>query len=98
MEAGDLGFLLVVDARDRPLEWQRLDSLPPSGSLETTGAMPAAPIFGRHTTLKDALSMLLASDVQAGIVVDDDGAVRGLVTADMITERVRAAATQNVRA
>jgi CBS domain containing-hemolysin-like protein len=54
--------------------------------------MPAAPIFDRHTTLKDAFSMLLATDVQAGIVVDEAGAVAGLVTADMISERMRAAA------
>jgi Mg2+/Co2+ transporter CorC len=36
--------------------------------------------------------MLLATDVQAGIVVDDAGSVAGLVTADMIGERMRAAA------
>ena len=33
--------------------------------------------------------MLLATDVHAGIVVDDAGCVRGLVTADMITDRMR---------
>jgi osmoprotectant transport system ATP-binding protein len=82
-------YLLVVDARDRPLEWLTAAALPASGTIEATGTTPAAPVFGRHTTLKDALSMLLASDVQAGIAVDDDGAVRGLVTADMIGQRMR---------
>ena len=57
------------------------------------GASPASPVFDRWTTLKDAFSMLLASDVQAGIVLDDAGCVRGLVTADMITERMRTTAT-----
>jgi hypothetical protein len=33
--------------------------------------------------------MLLDADVQAGIVVDRRGAVLGLVTADMIAERMR---------
>ena len=35
--------------------------------------------------------MLLDADVQAGIVVDRSGAVEGLVTADMIAERMRMA-------
>ena len=82
-------YLLLVDERGRPLEWRRADALPASGPVEASDGMPAVPIFDRHTTLKDALSMLLASDVQAGIVVDDGGAVRGLVTADMIGERIR---------
>ena len=87
---GDFPYLLVVDERNRPIEWRRVDSLPVAGTVDATDALPAAPILERHTTLKDALSMLLASDVQAGIVVDDAGAVRGLVTTDMISERIRA--------
>ena len=83
-------YLLVVDAQDRPLEWVTASALAAAGSIAATDGTPAVPVFARHTTLKDALSMLLASDVQAGIVVDDKGAVRGLVTSDMITERIRA--------
>jgi CBS domain containing-hemolysin-like protein len=48
-----------------------------------------SPLLNRRTTLKDALSMLLDADVQAGIVVDRAGAVLGLVTADMIAELMR---------
>jgi CBS domain-containing protein len=48
-----------------------------------------SPLVNRRTTLKDALSMLLDADVQAGIVVDRTGAILGLVTADMIAERMR---------
>ena len=67
------------------------DRLPAEGQVAAADDMPAATIFERQTTLKDAFSMLLASDVQAGIVVDGDGAVLGLVTADMIGERMRQA-------
>ena len=87
-------YLLVVDDRDRPLGWLYDRALPESGTVDATDAMPADPIFDRHTTLKDALSMLLATDVQAGVVVDDAGAVRGLVTADMIGERMRNGAAE----
>ena len=48
-----------------------------------------SPLMNRRTTLKDALSMLLDADVQAGIVVDRSGAVLGLVTADMIADWMR---------
>ncbi|MEO8272722.1 MAG: ABC transporter ATP-binding protein, partial [Chloroflexota bacterium] len=82
-------YLLVVDEHDRPLEWITASALAESGPIQAIGGMPATPVFDRRTTLKDALSMLLASDVQAGIVVDGAGAVRGLVTADMIGERMR---------
>ena len=86
---GDFPYLLLVDEQDRPLEWRRVDALPADGTIEASDGIPATPIFDRYTTLKDALAMLLATDVQAGIVVDDSGAVRGLVTTDMIGERIR---------
>jgi len=88
--AGDgFPYLLLVDERDRPVEWLRADALPATGSVQAADGMPAAPIFDRRTTFKDALSMLLATDVQAGIVVDDAGAVRGLITTDVIEQRTR---------
>jgi Mg2+/Co2+ transporter CorB len=53
-------------------------------------AISMSPLFNRRATLKDALSLLLDSDVQTGIVVDRHGAMLGIVTADMIAERMRA--------
>ena len=87
---GDFPYVLVVDERNRPIEWCREDAIPAEGAVAAADGLPATPIFDRFTTLKDALSMLLATDVQAGIVVDDAGAVRGLVTEAMISERIRA--------
>jgi Mg2+/Co2+ transporter CorB len=52
-------------------------------------ATPMSPLFNRRATLKDALSLLLDSDVQSGIVVDRHGAMLGIVTADMIAEEMR---------
>ena len=86
-------YLLVVDDRDRPIGWLDQSGIPSSGAIDGKASMPASPVFDRWTTLKDAFSMLLATDVQAGIVVDDKGAVKGLVTADMITERMRTPAS-----
>ena len=88
--ADPLPYVLLLDADDRPIGWVDDRTLPASGTFTRELATSTSPLLGRHTTLKDALSMLLATDVQAGIVCDDQDRYRGLVTADMITERVRA--------
>ncbi len=87
--AGPDPYLLLVDDRSRPIGWiddRRLDAVT---ELTADSAESLSPLFDAHTTLKDALSMLLEAGVQTGIVVDEAGAVAGLVTVDMILERTR---------
>jgi CBS domain-containing protein len=48
-----------------------------------------SPLLNRRATLKDALSLLLDADVQAGIVVDREGRALGVVTVEMIAEVMR---------
>jgi osmoprotectant transport system ATP-binding protein len=83
-------YLLLVDAEDRPIGWVPERRIPTSGLLEDSMAASMSPILDRRTTLKDALAMLIDAEVQAGIVVDRRGTLRGLVTVDMITEQMRA--------
>jgi osmoprotectant transport system ATP-binding protein len=83
-------YLLLVDADDRPVGWLDDASIPREGTLSAAGAIPMSPLFDRRTTLKDALSMLLDATVQAGILVDRAGRVRGIVTAGMIADWFRA--------
>jgi len=87
--ADPFAYLLLVDDAKRPLGWIGQDEIPTDGRLTESMAESMSPLMNRRTTLKDALSMLLDADVQAGIVVDRRGAVLGLVTADMIAERMR---------
>ena len=58
-------------------------------SSPRSDAAPASPLLDRRTTLKDALSMLLDADVQAGVVTDRTGRLRGIVTADMVADWFR---------
>jgi osmoprotectant transport system ATP-binding protein len=88
-QADPFAYLLLVDDTNRPLGWIGHDEIPTDGRLTDSMAESMSPLMNRRTTLKDALSMLLDADVQAGIVVDRTGAVLGLVTADMIAERMR---------
>ncbi|HEX8941042.1 MAG TPA: ATP-binding cassette domain-containing protein [Candidatus Limnocylindrales bacterium] len=83
------GYLLLVDPGDRPLGWVHAAELPADGRLDESLASPASPLLDRHTTLKDALSMLLGADVQAGIVVDGRGATQGVLTVEAIAARLR---------
>jgi osmoprotectant transport system ATP-binding protein len=87
--AASFRFVLLTDPANRPLGWIDATTLPESGPLTAALANPTSPFVNKRTTLKDALSLLLDSDVQVGIVTDRTGAVQGLVTVDMIAERMR---------
>jgi len=87
--ANPFDYVLLVDANERPIGWVHQDRIPKGGSLDVSHAVEMSPLLNRRTTLKDALSLLLDADVQAGIVVDHRGAVTGLLTADMIAEWMR---------
>jgi osmoprotectant transport system ATP-binding protein len=89
LDSNAFPYLLVVDADNRPIGWVEREEIPADGQISVEMAVPASPLLNRRTTLKDALSMLLDADVQAGIVVDRSGALIGLVTVDMIAERMR---------
>ncbi len=87
-------YLLLVDADERPIGWLDQDEIDPNGTLDAATAIPTSPLLDRRMTLKDALSLLLDADVQAGIVVDRRGATVGLLTVDDIAERMRAPAAE----
>ncbi|HEY3334475.1 MAG TPA: ABC transporter ATP-binding protein [Candidatus Limnocylindrales bacterium] len=82
-------YLLLLDAANRPLGWVDQDHIPSSGALRADLAQATSPLLDRRTTLKDALSMLLDDDVQAGVVVDRTGAFRGLVKVEQIAAYMR---------
>ena len=86
-------YLLLVDAEGGPIGWVRRDAIPTVGRLTEAMAIPMSPLLDRRTTLKDALSLLLEADVQAGIVVDRKGRAEGIVTVDAIAERLRSSPT-----
>jgi osmoprotectant transport system ATP-binding protein len=82
-------YLLLTDGPGRPIGWCDEASIPPDGVLRADAATPASPFLNRRTTLKDALSLLLDAEVQAGIVTDREGRLTGVVTVDMVAEWFR---------
>jgi len=89
--AHDLGFpfVLVVDPAGRPVGWLDARRLDPGGTVDPRLAVGSSPLLSPETTLKDALSMMLDADVQAGIVVDRTGRPTGLVTIEAMGGALR---------
>ena len=85
----DLDYALLVDDENRPLGWIDSSDLAGSGPIDPGAATPGAPTVEPETTLRDALSALLGSSVQLGVVVDERERVMGLVSVDAIGERLR---------
>jgi len=86
----ELTYALLVDDDNRPLGWIDQGDLTGDGAIDPGAATPGAPTVQPETTLRDALSALLGSSVQLGVVVDDRERVLGLVSVDAIGERLRA--------
>jgi osmoprotectant transport system ATP-binding protein len=89
LAADPFHYALLVDEGDRPIGWVDDHAIPASGPIPVEAAEPMSPLLDRRTTMHDALSMLLDAAVQAGIVVDRTGAVRGIVTVDQVAEFMR---------
>ena len=84
-------YLLLLDERESPIGWVAEKEIPAGGALSKDLAVPMSPFLEAETTLKDALSMLLASEVQAGLVVDRDERLVGMITVDQITATLQPA-------
>jgi osmoprotectant transport system ATP-binding protein len=87
--ASEPDYALLVDDQERPLGWIGHADLGGDGPIGPDAATPGAPTVQPETTLRDALSALLGSSVQLGVVVDERDRVLGLVSVDAIGERLR---------
>jgi osmoprotectant transport system ATP-binding protein len=76
---------LLVDDADQPLGWIDSHALAGDGPIEPEAATPGAPTVQPETTLRDALSAMLGSSVQLGVVVDERERVIGLISVDAIS-------------
>jgi osmoprotectant transport system ATP-binding protein len=85
----ELDFALLVDGEGRAIGWIDQHDLAGTGPINSDAATPGAPTVQPETTLRDALSMLLGSSVQLGVVVDARERVIGLVSVETVGERLR---------
>jgi osmoprotectant transport system ATP-binding protein len=81
MEAGT-NFVLLLDTQDRPQGWMRVEQLVADNVVTSDDVDASSPLVTVESTLRDALSMLLASAVQTAVVVDERGKYMGVLTLD----------------
>jgi osmoprotectant transport system ATP-binding protein len=91
--AAEAQYILLLDRDGRPEGWVNARRLRPDGTLDSEAADPSSPLFTPGTTLRDALSMLLASAVQTGVVVDESGRYVGALTLEAVGAALRGATT-----
>jgi osmoprotectant transport system ATP-binding protein len=90
LESAAADYALLLDEQDRPLGWIGRRDLSGAGPVVADDATPGSPTVQPETTLRDALSVMLSSSVQLGVVVDERDAVIGLISVDAISEALRA--------
>ena len=90
LEVGGADFALLLDPEDRPIGWIGRRDLRADAQVTPDDATPGSPTLQPETTLRDALSAMLGSSVQLGVVVDERERVLGLVSVDAISDVMRA--------
>jgi osmoprotectant transport system ATP-binding protein len=94
LESAGADYALVLDSQDRPIGWIARWNLNAEGVLAAEDATPGSPTVQPETTLRDALSTMLGSSVQLGVVVDEQERVLGLISVDAISDVLRTEAPQ----
>jgi osmoprotectant transport system ATP-binding protein len=87
-QAGE-DFALLLDGADRPIGWIGRRELGGEGTVAEADANPGSPTLQPETTLRDALSAMLTSSVQLGVVVDEGERVLGVISVDAISDVLR---------
>ncbi|MFD4675503.1 ABC transporter ATP-binding protein [Lentzea sp. NPDC058450] len=87
VEAGDAKFVLVLDRRDRPVRWVRVNDLRRATSLERVG-QPVQDMVSLQSTLRDALEAIVNEGGRA-IVTGGRGEYVGTVDLSTVTEVVQ---------
>lgn len=85
----EIRYALLLDADERPLGWIHQHDLEGDGPIDPSCAVPGPTPVQAETTLRDALSVMLASSVQLGVVVDERDRVLGLISVDAISDALR---------
>ena len=82
-------YVLLVDEAGRSIGWLDERATRADDPLGQDAVSSESPLFGHRTTLRDALSQMLGASVLAGIVVDEEERVEGVVTLDQIAATLR---------
>ncbi|OQJ47445.1 ABC transporter [Clavibacter sepedonicus] len=81
---------VVVDARERPIQWPSRRQL---GRIDVIGAVPEPrlPVIGARATLNDALDTMLVSSAGAALVTGRGGAFLGVIDVETVMDAITSA-------
>jgi osmoprotectant transport system ATP-binding protein len=82
-------YVLLLDADDHPLGWLSGPDAERPGPVGAERSTSPDPLLEQDSTLRDALSAMLGSAVQEGVVVDEQGGLLGTLTVDAISSVLR---------
>jgi osmoprotectant transport system ATP-binding protein len=82
-------YVLLLDRDDHPLGWLWKQDVERSGPVGAERATSPDPLLEQDSTLRDALSAMLGSAVQEGVVVDEHGRLLGTLTVDEVSSVLR---------
>ncbi|OUE18557.1 Carnitine transport ATP-binding protein OpuCA [Clavibacter michiganensis] len=84
---------VVVDARQRPIQWPSRRQL---GRLDVVGAVPEPrlPVIGSRATLNDALDTMLVSSAGAALVTGRGGAFLGVIDVETVMDAITSVRAQ----
>ncbi len=86
----DHSFLLMLDAKQRPVRWLSGRDLERSSGPVANVGLPVTAIVQPHATLHDALDEMITSNVGCAVVVNTDGAYQGVVDIDTVMTAINA--------
>jgi osmoprotectant transport system ATP-binding protein len=89
LRAAQSPYLLLLDADERPVGWLGRKALERPGPLQAERATSPEPLLDGDSTLHDALSAMLGSAVQEGLVVDGSGRLVGSLSVEAISSVLR---------
>jgi osmoprotectant transport system ATP-binding protein len=92
LAAAGTDYALLLDGDDRPIGWIGKRDLNGDGDVDLDDATPGSPLLQPESTLRDALSAMLGSSVQLGVVVDESDRMIGVISVDAISDVIRAPA------
>ncbi|MDP9133877.1 MAG: CBS domain-containing protein, partial [Actinomycetota bacterium] len=92
--ASEVPYALLVDADDRPVGW--ISERDMTGERVPVEPSSLAPAVELDDILRDALSDLLAHEVQYAPVLDHQGRVVGVLSIELLSHRIAATPAESV--
>jgi osmoprotectant transport system ATP-binding protein len=89
LQDGRSPYVLLLDDQDRPAGWLSRKDLEHPDALRPERAIPPEPLLDQDSTLRDALSAMLGSAMQEGLVVDQRGRLLGTLSIEAVSSVLR---------